>query len=71
MTLMEQVVLVGRRLRLARNTIDGYAGWIRGYLEFCAAQRRQWTHPKVLGTTDVEASTDRLPSVLARQGVPC
>src|SRR5262245_45418059 len=60
MKLMDQVVLVGQRLRLARNTIDGYAGWIRGYLEFCAAQRRQWTHPKDLGTTDVEAFLNEL-----------
>lgn len=54
MKLMDQVVLVGKRLRLSPKTVDAYSGWIRAYLTFCAGVRRGWTHPKDLGTSDVE-----------------
>lgn len=55
MKLLDEVELAARRRRLARNTIDVYSGWIRGYLRFCADARGQWTHPAKLGTGDVEA----------------
>ena len=55
MKLLDQVDLVGRRLRLSPNTIDAYSSWIRGFLAFCCGWRGQWTHPTQLGTSDVEA----------------
>jgi len=45
MKLLDQVDLVGRRLRLSPNTIEVYSNWIRGYLTFCCALRGHWTHP--------------------------
>jgi hypothetical protein len=60
MKLLDEVVLAARRRRLARNTIDDYSGWIRGYLRFCADARGRWTHPSELGTGDVEAFLNEL-----------
>jgi hypothetical protein len=54
MKLLDEGVLAARRRRLARNTIDVYSGWIRGYLRFCADARGRWTHPSELGAGDVE-----------------
>jgi integron integrase len=55
MKLLEQVELVARRRRMARNTIDVYIAWIRQYLHFSAGRRGAWTHPVDLRTADVEA----------------
>ncbi|MGH7179329.1 MAG: integron integrase [Tepidisphaeraceae bacterium] len=55
MKILQQLVVVARRLRLADNTIDAYSSWIRGYLAFCAARHGQWKHPVDLRTQDVEA----------------
>lgn len=55
MKLLEQVVTVGRRRRLAQNTIDVYRLWIRQFLAFCAQRAGAWKPPQHLGTADVEA----------------
>jgi integron integrase len=54
MKLLEQLETVARRRGLANNTIDAYSLWVRQFLAFCASQRGEWTHPKMLGTSDVE-----------------
>ena len=55
MKLLEQVEIVARRKRLAKNTIDVYALWIKRFLTFSAARLSEWKHPIDLGTSDVEA----------------
>src|SRR5947208_13482373 len=60
MKLLEQVVVVARRRRLAQSTIDVYLLWIRQFLGFCAARCGRWTHPAQLGTADVEAFLNEL-----------
>jgi site-specific recombinase XerD len=53
--LLEQVVIVARRRRLAQNTIDVYRLWIRQFLTFSAGRLGRWRPPEQLGTGDVEA----------------
>jgi integron integrase len=53
--LLEQVVIVARRRRLAQNTIDVYRLWIRQFLTFSAQRLGEWKPPEQLGTADVEA----------------
>jgi integron integrase len=60
MKLLDQVVVVARQRRLAENTIDVYLLRIRQYLAFCAGRRGGWTHPRELGTADVEAFLNHL-----------
>src|SRR5437868_2306217 len=60
MKLLEQFEVVAQQWRLARNTIDAYAGWVRQFLQFAAVGRGQWTHPTQLGTADVEAFLNEL-----------
>jgi site-specific recombinase XerD len=55
MKLLEQVVVVARRRRLAQNTIDVYRLWIRQFLTFSAQRHAAWKPPQQLGTADVEA----------------
>ena len=55
MKLFEQFEIVARRRRLAQNTIDAYATWIRQFLSFSASNANEWKHPKDLGSADVEA----------------
>src|SRR5690349_9123859 len=55
MKLLDQVVVVAQQRRMAENTIDVYLLRIRQFLAFCAAQRGGWTHPRELGTADMEA----------------
>jgi integron integrase len=55
MKLLQQVVVVARRRRLAPNTIDAYCLWVRHFLTFCAARCGAWKPPRELGTADVEA----------------
>jgi integron integrase len=55
MKLLEQLVLVARRRRLADNTIEAYSHWLQDFLRFAAAQHGAWKHPAELGTADVEA----------------
>jgi hypothetical protein len=38
MKLLEQVVVVARRRRMAQNSIDAYCLWIRQFLAFSAEQ---------------------------------
>jgi integron integrase len=54
MKLLEQVVIVARRRRLAQNTIDVYCLWIRQFLAYSAQQHGSWKPPPQLGTADVE-----------------
>src|SRR6266542_5610937 len=54
MKLLEEVVIVARRRRMAQNTIDVYCLWIRQFLTFCAANHGRWKPPAELGTSDVE-----------------
>jgi integron integrase len=60
MRLLEHVVVVGRRERLASATIDAYSGWIEAYLRFSAARAGAWRRPEELGTADVEAFLNHL-----------
>src|SRR5687767_2093060 len=60
MRLLERAVVVGQRERLARATIDAYAGWIEAYLRFSAARAGTWRRPEELGTADVEAFLNHL-----------
>jgi integron integrase len=53
--LLEQLEIVGKRRRLAPNTIGLYSHWVRQFLSFAAQQHGEWKHPAQLGTTDVEA----------------
>jgi len=55
MKLLEQVVVVARRTRLAQSTIDVYCLWIRQFLTFAAQKHGTWKSPQHLGTADVEA----------------
>lgn len=55
MKLLEQIVVVGRRQRLADASIDVYKHWIRRYLSFCAGRHGTWRRPEELFTEDVEA----------------
>jgi site-specific recombinase XerD len=55
MKLLEQLLVVGRRRRLAPNTLDAYSSWVRQFLTFCRAPDRTWRHPAQLATADVEA----------------
>jgi hypothetical protein len=49
MKLLEQVVVVARRRRLAQNTIDVYRLWIRQFLTFSARRLGQWKPPEKEG----------------------
>jgi hypothetical protein len=40
MKLLDHFVVVARRRRLARKTIDVYLGWVKQFLAFCAEQSR-------------------------------
>jgi site-specific recombinase XerD len=60
MKLLEQVAPVCRRRGLAGSTCDAYWSWIKAYLRFCAAARKQWAHPAELGTADVELYLNHL-----------
>ena len=55
MKLLDQVVIVARRRRLAQSTIDVYRLWIRQFLTFSAARLGRWKPPEQLGTAEVEA----------------
>src|SRR5687767_2906811 len=55
MGILQQVVVVARRRRLADNSIDAYSSWIKAFLTFAAARHGTWKHPVELGTQDVEA----------------
>jgi integron integrase len=55
MKLLQQLVVVARRRRLADNTIAAYAHWARDFLRFSATRHGGWKHPVELGTADVEA----------------
>jgi integrase len=55
MKVLDQLVVVGRRRRLADATIDAYRSWVKAFLTFGAAWHRTWKHPVELGTADVEA----------------
>jgi integron integrase len=54
MKLVEQLLIVARRRRLADNSIELYAGWVRDFLRFVARRDGKWKHPAELGTADVE-----------------
>src|SRR5579862_9803462 len=60
MKLLEQVVVVAQRKRLAENTIDAYLSWIRQFLKYSATCGGAWKHPRELGTADVEAFLNHL-----------
>jgi len=70
MKLLEQLVVVARRRRLADSTIDAYCLWIRQFLRFCAAQHGGWKTPAQLGTTDVEAFLNDLNSSSLKRKCP-
>jgi integron integrase len=55
MKLLERADLVCRRRGMSRKTAQAYCHWIRRFLSFSAAARREWTPPGKLGTADVEA----------------
>jgi hypothetical protein len=58
MKLLEQVVVVARRRRLAQNTIDVYCLWIRQFLTFCAQKHGTWKGPAELGTVQVGTAVE-------------
>jgi site-specific recombinase XerD len=60
MKLLEQVVVVAQRKRLAENTIDAYLSWIRQFLKYSASRGGAWKRPAELGTADVEAFLNHL-----------
>ncbi|HMO25932.1 MAG TPA: site-specific integrase [Tepidisphaeraceae bacterium] len=60
MKLLEQVVVVARRMRLADASIDVYKHWIRRYLSFCAERYGAWRRPEELFTEDVEVFLNHL-----------
>jgi hypothetical protein len=55
MRILEQLVVVARRKRLADTSIDAYSCWIKRFLSFSATRHGTWKHPRQLGTADVEA----------------
>ena len=55
MKLLEQLVVVAKRRRLAASSTDAYRGWVRQFLTFSATRHGRWRHPAELGTADVEA----------------
>lgn len=60
MKLLQQFNVVAQTRRLAPNSIDAYASWIRQFLHFAAQRFGTWVHPAQLGTTDVEAFLNEL-----------
>src|SRR5215467_3822873 len=54
MKLLDQVVVVARRHRLASSTINAYRLWIKDFLTFSARRLGRWKAPVELGTEDVE-----------------
>lgn len=65
MKLLEQLEVVAKRRRLARNSVDAYSSWVRQFIEFSKARLGEWKHPADLGTADVEAFLNDL--VVARR----
>ena len=55
MKLFDHFVVVAQRRRLSEHTIECYLTWVRQFMTFSAARHVGWTHPKKLGTPDVEA----------------
>jgi integron integrase len=55
MRLLEQLMVVARRRRLADATVEVYTHWVRDFLRFSADRHGTWTHPTQLGTSDVES----------------
>jgi hypothetical protein len=55
MKLLEHVMVVARRRRMAQNTCDAYCLWIGQVLIFSAQRRGTWKRPVELRTGDVEA----------------
>jgi integron integrase len=54
MKLLEAMHAVGKRRRLARNTIACYQSWIKDFLRFCKDGQR-WRPPEELAEREVEA----------------
>jgi site-specific recombinase XerD len=53
MELLEHVVAVARRMRLADRTVEAYTYWIRRYLAYSAARFGRWKRPEELFTDDL------------------
>ena len=60
MKLLEQVVVVARRMRLADNTIDVYKHWIGRYLAYSERRCGGWKRPEELFTADLEQFLNHL-----------
>jgi integrase len=60
MKLLDRLVRVARRRRLADATIDAYTSWVRSYLAHCALRHGSWVPPERLHTADVEAFLNHL-----------
>ena len=54
MKLLEQVLVVARRMRSVDTTIQGYTYWIRHYLTHLARRFGVWKRPEDLFTEDLE-----------------